>query len=174
MYMDIHPIKHHFGLPVFAQHIDPVTPGAHTGRIPLTAVKTAGAIGSLVNHSEYRLSIADIETNVQALRKEGMISCVCSNTVATTSAVVITSYSIHYTKLYDCKLCAYLSRASSPSFRQVISVSTARTTSEPWYGINVAWTMTSSMVLSHLTNLTSYGGTVSPLNLRTIFSFTIL
>jgi len=87
MYMDIHPIKHHFNLPVFAQHIDPVPPGAHTGRIPLTAVKTAGAIGSLVNHSEYRLSIADIETNVKALREAGMISCVCSNTVATTSAV---------------------------------------------------------------------------------------
>ncbi|MDD1727497.1 MAG: triose-phosphate isomerase [Methanospirillum sp.] len=87
MYMDIHPIKHHFTLPVFAQHIDPITPGAHTGRIPLSAVKTAGAIGSLVNHSEFRLSIADIETNVQALRSAGMVSCVCSNTVGTTSAV---------------------------------------------------------------------------------------
>jgi triosephosphate isomerase len=40
-----------------------------------------------VNHSEYRLSIADIEKNVTALRSEGMISCVCSNNVATTSAV---------------------------------------------------------------------------------------
>ncbi|PKL59673.1 MAG: triose-phosphate isomerase, partial [Methanomicrobiales archaeon HGW-Methanomicrobiales-4] len=87
MFMDIHPIKHHFSLPVFAQHIDPVAPGAHTGRIPLAAVKNAGAIGSLVNHSEYRLSIADIEKNVTALRAEGMLSCVCSNNIATTSAV---------------------------------------------------------------------------------------
>lgn len=87
MNMDIHPIKHHFTVPVFAQHIDPITPGAHTGRIPLTAVKSAGAIGSLINHSEYRLSIADIETNVTSLRTEGMLSCVCSNNVATTSAV---------------------------------------------------------------------------------------
>lgn len=87
MYMDIHPLKHHFSLPVFAQHIDPITPGAHTGKIPLAAVKTAGAIGSLVNHSEYRLSIADIEKNVTLLRSEGMVSCVCSNNIATTSAV---------------------------------------------------------------------------------------
>lgn len=86
MYMDIHPVKHHFGLPVFAQHFDPVSPGAHTGRIPLAAVKSAGATGSLVNHSEYRLSIADIEKNVLSLSSEGMLSCVCSNNVRTTSA----------------------------------------------------------------------------------------
>ena len=87
LYMDIHPVKQHFSLPVFAQHIDPISPGAHTGKIPLAAVKSAGAIGSLVNHSEYRLSIADIEKNVAMLRAEGMISCVCSNNIATTSAV---------------------------------------------------------------------------------------
>lgn len=87
LYMDIHPLLHHFSLPVFAQHFDPVSPGAHTGRIPLSAIKTAGALGSLVNHSEYRLSIADIEKNVSSLRSEGMLSCVCSNNVATSAAV---------------------------------------------------------------------------------------
>jgi triosephosphate isomerase len=87
MIMDIHPIRHHYGLPVFSQHIDPINPGAFTGRNPLAAVKAVGAIGSLVNHSEYRLSIADIEQNVTALKQEGMISCVCSNNVATTQAI---------------------------------------------------------------------------------------
>ncbi|HWQ65415.1 MAG TPA: triose-phosphate isomerase [Methanospirillum sp.] len=87
MYMDLHPLKHHFDIPVFAQHIDPVTPGASTGRTPLIAIKATGAIGSLVNHSEYRLSIADIEKNVTALRQEHMISCVCSNNIATTAAL---------------------------------------------------------------------------------------
>lgn len=84
--MDIHPIKHHFSLPVFAQHFDPISPGANTGRIPLAAMKSAGAVGSLVNHSEYRLTLADIDKNVTLLRQEGMISCVCSNNVATTAA----------------------------------------------------------------------------------------
>lgn len=87
LYPDIHPIEHHFGLPVFAQHIDPIEPGAHTGRIPLMAVKSSGAIGSLVNHSEYRLNIADIEKNVAGLKAEQMISCVCSNNIATTAAL---------------------------------------------------------------------------------------
>jgi len=87
LYPDIHPINHHYDIPVFAQHVDPIEPGAHTGRIPLLAVKSAGAIGSLVNHSEYRLNIADIEKNVTALRESGMLSCVCSNNIATTAAL---------------------------------------------------------------------------------------
>ncbi len=87
LYPDIHPIRHHYDIPVFAQHVDPVDPGAHTGRMPLLAIKSAGAIGSLVNHSEYRLTIADIEYNVSSLQAAGLISCVCSNNVATTAAL---------------------------------------------------------------------------------------
>ena len=87
LYIDIHPINHHYDIPVFAQHVDPVEPGAHTGRMPLAAIKSAGAIGSLVNHSEYRLNIADIEKNVSALKSAGLLSCVCSNNVATTAAL---------------------------------------------------------------------------------------
>lgn len=87
LYPDIHPINHHYDIPVFAQHVDPIDPGAHTGRIPLQAIKAAGAIGSLVNHSEYRLNIADIERNVTALRGAQMLSCVCSNNIATTAAL---------------------------------------------------------------------------------------
>ncbi len=87
LYTDIHPVHHHYDIPVFAQHIDPVDPGAHTGRMPLAAIKSAGAIGSLVNHSEYRLTIADIEKNVSALKSAGLLSCVCSNNVSTTAAL---------------------------------------------------------------------------------------
>ena len=87
LYIDIHPINHHYDIPVFAQHVDPVEPGAHTGRMPLAAIKSAGAIGSLVNHSEYRLNIADIEKIVSALKSAGLLSCVCSNNVATTAAL---------------------------------------------------------------------------------------
>ena len=43
------------GIPVFAQHIDPVGHGKHTGHIIPEAVSGAGASGTLVNHSERRL-----------------------------------------------------------------------------------------------------------------------
>ncbi|HMZ32255.1 MAG TPA: triose-phosphate isomerase, partial [Methanoregulaceae archaeon] len=57
-YMNIHPLSMHYGLPVYAQHVDGAGPGAHTGAITAEALKMAGAVGSLVNHSERRLTLA--------------------------------------------------------------------------------------------------------------------
>jgi len=36
---------------IFAQHIDPIEPGAYTGFILPEAIKEAGAVGTLINHS---------------------------------------------------------------------------------------------------------------------------
>lgn len=79
IYMDIHPISRHFSIPVFAQHVDGVLPGAFTGHITAKALKSAGASGSLVNHSERRLTLADIEASVAMLRAAKMTSVVCTN-----------------------------------------------------------------------------------------------
>jgi len=86
MYMDIHPLEHHYDIPVFAQHIDPIAPGAYTGMISAHSIRVAGACGSLLNHSEHRQTLADIEMCVQMLRGENMWSCVCTNNVAATCA----------------------------------------------------------------------------------------
>ena len=32
-YVDLHPLCHHFAIPVYAQHVDGFEPGAHTGDI---------------------------------------------------------------------------------------------------------------------------------------------
>lgn len=85
-YMNIHPISMHYTLPVYAQHVDAAAPGAHTGAVTAEAVRSAGAAGSLVNHSERRQTLADIEAAVAALRSTGLISVVCSNNVATSAA----------------------------------------------------------------------------------------
>jgi triosephosphate isomerase len=50
------------------------------------AIKTAGASGSLVNHSERRLTLADIEASVKALQALKMSSVVCTNNEATSAA----------------------------------------------------------------------------------------
>ncbi|MGD8565418.1 MAG: triose-phosphate isomerase, partial [Candidatus Bathyarchaeota archaeon] len=65
--------------PVLAQHIDPINPGSHTGHILIDAVKQAGAIGSLINHSERQLRLSDIEFLIGMARKKNMISVVCAN-----------------------------------------------------------------------------------------------
>ena len=56
-FVDISSIAKTVSNPVFAQHIDPITPGSSTGHILLEAVKEAGAVGSLINHSERRLKL---------------------------------------------------------------------------------------------------------------------
>ena len=69
-YIDLHPLSHHFTIPVYAQHVDGFEPGAHTGHITVDALKVAGAAGSLINHSERRLTLADIEGSVRALQAQ--------------------------------------------------------------------------------------------------------
>jgi triosephosphate isomerase len=84
-YIDLHPISHHFAIPVYAQHVDGFEPGAHTGHITADALKIAGAAGSLINHSERRLTLADIESSVRALQAQKLLSVICSNNEATSA-----------------------------------------------------------------------------------------
>ncbi len=65
-------------IPVFAQHIDPIKPGSHTGWILPLAVKEAGAVGTLVSHSERKLDIDDIKVRVDFAREMGLTTIVCS------------------------------------------------------------------------------------------------
>ncbi len=62
---------------VYAQHVDPVSPGAHTGSTTAEEIKEVGAEGSLVNHSEKRIPFKDIKTVVEKLKKHNLKSIVC-------------------------------------------------------------------------------------------------
>ncbi len=66
------------GIDVFAQHIDPVEPGSHTGHILPEGVKDAGASGTLINHSEKRLGPETIEETIEKARELGLTSIVCA------------------------------------------------------------------------------------------------
>jgi triosephosphate isomerase len=74
-------------IPVFAQHIDPIKPGGYTGHVLAEAVKEAGAIGTLINHSERRLKLSDIDEIVKLAREKGLMSVVCANNPSTSVAV---------------------------------------------------------------------------------------
>ncbi|KAF5046122.1 Triosephosphate isomerase [anaerobic digester metagenome] len=84
--MDLHPLAHHFDIPVYAQHVDGVSPGASTGHVTAEAIRVAGAVGSLINHSERRLTLAEIEASVQACANNRIKSVVCTNNVLTSAA----------------------------------------------------------------------------------------
>jgi len=74
-------------IPVFAEHIDPIKPGSHTGWILPEAIKSAGAKGTLINHSEHRLKLADIDICVTRAKELDLDHIVCSNNVATSKAI---------------------------------------------------------------------------------------
>jgi triosephosphate isomerase len=83
---DIHVIAKECSLPVFAQHIDAVGFGSHTGFILPEAVKDTGAVGTLINHSEHRLKLADIDACVSRAKEAGLATCICSNNLNTSKA----------------------------------------------------------------------------------------
>ncbi len=75
-------------IPVFAQHIDPIKPGSHTGHVLPEAVKEAGgAVGTLLNHSENRMILADLEAAIRRAEEVGLMTMVCSNNPAVSAAV---------------------------------------------------------------------------------------
>jgi len=86
-FTDIFRIFSETNIPIFGQHVDNIDYGSNTGHVLPESVKESGAIGCLVNHSERRLKLADIEAIIEKLRKLDMASIVCTNNVNTTKAV---------------------------------------------------------------------------------------
>lgn len=74
------------GVPLFAQHTEPRQPGAHTGHNLGPALRQAGAMGTLINHSEHRLTLADIGACVELAKMQEWTTVVCSDTAATSGA----------------------------------------------------------------------------------------
>ena len=78
-------------IPVWAEHIDPIKPGSSTGWTLPEAIKTAGAVGTLINHSEHRLKLADIDICLTHAKELNLDHIVCSNNVSTSKAIAALS-----------------------------------------------------------------------------------
>ncbi len=74
-------------IPVFAQHIDPVKPGSFTGHVLAESVREAGAVGTLINHSERRLKLSEIDEAIRIAKENNLTSLVCSNNPTTSAAI---------------------------------------------------------------------------------------
>lgn len=86
-YADIAAVAKAVEIPVFAQHIDPVKPGGFTGHVLAESVKEAGADGTLINHSERQLKLADIDEAIRIAKEKRLVSCVCANNPNISKAV---------------------------------------------------------------------------------------
>ncbi len=86
---DIYRISEETSLPIFAQHIDPISPGGHTGSSLINTLVDAGVCGSLINHSEQRMKLADIDEVIKQCKANDIESCVCTNNIETSKAAAI-------------------------------------------------------------------------------------
>src|SRR3972149_9827438 len=85
-FCDIAQVAGEVEIPVFAQHIDPITPGAYTGHVLPESVRAAGAAGTIINHSERTIRLIDIENSVRHARELGLLTVVCASTARLSGA----------------------------------------------------------------------------------------
>jgi triosephosphate isomerase len=86
-FADISKVAEAVEIPVFAQHMDPIKPGNSTGHILAESILEAGAVGTLINHSEMQLKLADVDAVVRLAREKNLVSCVCTSNPSISAAV---------------------------------------------------------------------------------------
>lgn len=77
----------HLNLDIFSQHVDAIEYGSHTGWISPYAVKMAGAVGTLINHSEHRMKIEDIAKIIEISKRIGLEAIICASTPEISKAI---------------------------------------------------------------------------------------
>jgi triosephosphate isomerase (TIM) len=86
-FSDIKSVTESVGIPVFSQHVDPVKPGPYTGRVLPEAVKSAGAEGTLLNHSERRIGMTEISACIERCTDADLHSLVCADTAQASAEI---------------------------------------------------------------------------------------
>ena len=67
------------GVQTWAQHVSPVEPGSRTGSTLAERLADNGAVGTLINHSEKRLKLADVDGAIRAAERADLRTIVCAN-----------------------------------------------------------------------------------------------
>ncbi|MBU2633673.1 MAG: triose-phosphate isomerase [Nanoarchaeota archaeon] len=83
---DIYQISKSSKAKVLAQHTDNATYGRYTGSITPEAIKAAGAVGTLLNHSEKK--IKNLKEIINKCKKLKLITIVCSKNLKETKKII--------------------------------------------------------------------------------------
>jgi len=78
--LDVVRVAQSVDIPVFAQHLDPVGYGSHTGHINPEVLKKAGVYGTLLNHAERTLPDNVLIASIDAAKAAGLFVVVCVDT----------------------------------------------------------------------------------------------
>jgi len=79
--VDIGYLEYYTKLNVYAQHVDLPSEKRATGFLTIGAIKSQGAEGTLLNHSEHPISLDEINLIAGNLKKAGLKAVVCSTSL---------------------------------------------------------------------------------------------
>ena len=77
-------------IPVFSQNADSHAPGSATGWVTASMIRSTGAVGTLINHSEHRFQNNIIEECIELCKADDLITMVCAESVK--KAVEVAAY----------------------------------------------------------------------------------
>ncbi|MBS3087740.1 triose-phosphate isomerase [Candidatus Pacearchaeota archaeon] len=69
---DVYEVAHKTSLKVYCQHVDAVEPGRNTGFVAVEGVKSDGAVGVFLNHSEHPLTWDVLKKTVLRCKEVGL------------------------------------------------------------------------------------------------------
>lgn len=78
--LDLMEVASNVSIPVFSQHIDPVSYGSFTGHISPDLVKSTGAYGTLLNHAEHQIGDDVLRRSIDCAHDAGLFTIVCADT----------------------------------------------------------------------------------------------
>ncbi len=78
MALDLPMLAMSVSIPVLSQHLDGLDWGAYTGLIPVEVARSVGIDGSMLNHSERRISDSEIGRTLERMKAQNMLSVVCA------------------------------------------------------------------------------------------------
>ena len=79
--VDIGYLSYYTKLKVYAQHFDSAKGEKNTGFITSKAIKSQDAVGSLLNHSEHKLSLKEIEKSLKIAKKYNLRIVICAHSI---------------------------------------------------------------------------------------------
>ena len=69
------------GIPVLSQNVDPHAPGSSTGWVTPSMVAAAGAVGTLINHSEHKVPAKVVDECLRLSKACELLTVVCAGDV---------------------------------------------------------------------------------------------
>ena len=85
---DIYPISAKTTLNVYAQHTDYVKDEKTTGHTSAQSARASGASGTLLNHSEHKLTLDVLKKTIEQCNKAHLVTVVCASTLAEAKSIL--------------------------------------------------------------------------------------